>query len=105
MLLFDVPVPHEEVYLRVLLPEASGQFFRYGYGAVSAAGAAHAEGEIGLALRGVTGNEEGEKIVGPLQELPAVFGAKHRLSYGRVVAGERSELGVVVRVGEEADVE
>src|SRR5215212_11393050 len=105
MLLLHVPVPDEEVYLGILLLETPGQFFGDGYGAVPAAGAADAEGEVGLAFRSVAGDEEGEEIVRLLQEFLAVFGAKHRFAHGRVVAGEGSEIRVVVRVWQETDIE
>jgi hypothetical protein len=40
--------------------EAFGKFFCNGDGAVPSSGAADADGEVGLAFRSVTGDEEGE---------------------------------------------
>src|SRR5215210_2378657 len=98
-------MPHEEIYRFVLLLEASCQLLDDGDGAVSAAGASDAQSEVGLALRGVAGNEEGEEVAGLLQEHLAVFGAENGLAHGRVVAGEGPELGVVMGVGKKTNVE
>src|SRR5215204_595600 len=87
------------------MPEALCQLFGNGYRAMPAAGAADADGEVGLAFCGVAGYEEGEQSACPLEEFPAVFRAEDRLSDGFVVACERPEVGIVVGVGKEADVE
>ena len=86
MLPLHVPVPDEEVDSCVFVLETSGQLLGDGDGAVPAAGAAYADGEVGLAFCGVAGDEEGELIDGLLEELLAVCRAEDRLSDRRVVA-------------------
>jgi hypothetical protein len=59
-------VPDEEVDSGVLVAETFGQLLGDGDGAMSAAGAADADGEVGLAFCGVAGDEEGEELAGLL---------------------------------------
>ena len=68
-----VPVPDEEVDSGVLVPETFGQLLGDGDGAVPSTGAADADGEVGLAFRGVARYEEGEQFASLLEEFPAVF--------------------------------
>ena len=46
-----------------------------------------------------------KELLAKEKEFLAVFGAEHGFAHGRVVARERPELGVVVRVGQETHVE
>ena len=88
MLSFDVPVPEEEFDPGVLVLETNCELFGNGDGAVPAAGAADADGEVSLAFCGVAGDEEGEEFAGLLEEFLAIFRAEDRLAHRVIVACE-----------------
>ncbi len=103
-----VPMPYEEVYLgtfNTLLSQVAGEVLDNGDRAVAASGTAYAQGEVRLAFGGVARYEEGEQVAEAGEELSGVFLTEDGVSDGLVVAGEGTQLGVVVGVWEKANVE
>src|SRR5215208_6564313 len=104
-LAFEVPVPHEEVDLGVALPELPGELLDDDDRAVAPAGAADAQSEVRLAFGGVARDQEREQFARLLQKRRGVVVLEHGVAHRPVVARERPQVGVVVGVRHEPDVE
>ncbi len=94
---------HDRVVALLLV--ALADELRDGHRAVTAAGAAHADGEVRFALRGVAREEEVEQREQALEVLAGARRLHDEVAHLGVEARERPQAQVVVRVGQEAHVE
>src|SRR5436190_18867332 len=82
-----------------------GEVLRDDHGAVPSTGTADANREVGLAFSGVRRQQVVEQRHEPVVELDNAVRVVHVVHHRTVLAGELTQVGFVVRVGQEADVE
>src|SRR5262245_11195970 len=73
--------------------------------AVTAARTADGDGQIGLALTPIRGQDETQEILDPPQELTALLVPHHELPHLALTTVERAQLLHEMRIGKEAHVE